>query len=214
MSEEWYYIDAQGGQQGPVTVAVFAQHFQSGKCNEQSACWSASLPDWAIISSVEGLLAKLKPAPAPTPARGPVALPGIGARPGPGPGPAVARPGPAAAAAPAPAPAPAAAPAAASNDWQTLRDNTGREYYYNARTGQTSWDKPADMKTASSAASAISSMAAQRPQKLAMEKLGAPEPVSSGVVNTAALNVRSLVISTKSLSIHFSRIFVLLFLLS
>lgn len=171
MSEEWYYIDTQGAQQGPVSTAVFSQHFQSGKCSEQSACWNASLPDWAVISAVPGLAQKLKPA----------------------------------AAAPAVAPRPsAAAPAATAGQWQTLRDNTGREYYFNSATNETSWDKPAALNNnASSVASAISSMAAQRPQKLQMEKLGAPEPVSSGQASSAAINVRLYWIFFLSLLLNF-----------
>jgi len=38
----------------------------------------------------------------------------------------------------------AAAPAAASV-WQALPDDQGRTYYYNSQTGQSQWEKPAEM---------------------------------------------------------------------
>eukprot|EP00455_Lapot_gusevi_P027618 TRINITY_DN2932_c0_g1_i1.p1 TRINITY_DN2932_c0_g1~~TRINITY_DN2932_c0_g1_i1.p1 ORF type:complete len:100 (-),score=35.17 TRINITY_DN2932_c0_g1_i1:89-388(-) len=42
---------------------------------------------------------------------------------------------------------PVAAPAVATqaNEWQEMFDaTTGRNYYYNSRTGQTEWNKPAN----------------------------------------------------------------------
>eukprot|EP00967_Tisochrysis_lutea_P062688 scaffold80587_cov18-Tisochrysis_lutea.AAC.3 len=42
------------------------------------------------------------------------------------------------------APAAAAAPAMPSV-WQALQDDQGRTYYYNSQTGQSQWEKPAEM---------------------------------------------------------------------
>ncbi len=78
--------------------------------------------------------------------------------------PAVAAPAPAPAA-PAPsspastAPAPIAAPAVpqVAKGWQAVLDTASGEYYYfNASTGETSWDKPAEFAAASPATTASS----------------------------------------------------------
>ena len=153
MSDEWYYIDAQGNQQGPVNVPSLKQLFQGKKINGDSFCWSSSIPDWAAIKDVPGLMDKLQEAPAPAPA--PVmAKPAIVLPFGPGQSPFanLQRPAPTASA----TPVKAATPVVASPS-----------------------PTPA-ASSASATAAAISAMAArpQAPGKL--EPLGAPEPVSTG----------------------------------
>ena len=55
MSSEWYYIDASGGQAGPVTEAQLGQLFQSNQVHENTFCWSADLSDWMPISQAPGM---------------------------------------------------------------------------------------------------------------------------------------------------------------
>ena len=47
------------------------------------------------------------------------------------------------------APPPPPPPPAASNEWTEMTDNaSGRKYYYNCKTGESSWTHPADGTTA------------------------------------------------------------------
>ena len=208
MSDEWYYMDAQGGQQGPVTQAQFAQLFQSNSVNTGSYCWNANMANWDMISNVAGLVDSLRPAPAPVPvaapapapmaapaataapaaAAAPRALPGMGgpmggnsdfaaklaamaANRGAAGGMAGGVGGGAPRAAPAPASAPAPAPAAAP---------------YSAPyspPAPASAPAPAAAPASSMGLGAAISAASQQQgarQHMGVEKLGAPEPVSSG----------------------------------
>ncbi|SDD67579.1 RDD family protein [Aquimonas voraii] len=67
----WYYVDAQGQQQGPVSAAVLVGHVRQGRLLRDSLVWREGWSDWQPLSAASaelGLdaLAAPEPPPAPT----------------------------------------------------------------------------------------------------------------------------------------------------
>lgn len=111
----WYYVDAQGQQQGPVSTAVLIGHLRQGRLRRESLVWREGWNDWQPLSTASaelGLDAVAAPLPPPAP------MPGSAAAP-------VASPTPATG---APASSPYA-PSAARLDIETGWANTGDVVY-------------------------------------------------------------------------------------
>ncbi|KAK2080569.1 hypothetical protein QBZ16_000423 [Prototheca wickerhamii] len=87
----------------------------------------------------------------------------------------------AAAAAAAPAAAPIAAPAAAAADWKEFTAPDGRKYYYNAKTKESRWEMPAEMRQSPGPAAAGST-----PPRAATRSLSPAAPVAALAAPAAA----------------------------
>lgn len=48
----WYYVDAQGQQQGPVTAQIVAGHFRLGRLTAATLVWRDGLPTWVGLEEV------------------------------------------------------------------------------------------------------------------------------------------------------------------
>ncbi len=57
---EWYYLDTNVQQKGPVTFNVLRQKFKSGELNPSSHVFGADMADWKTIQSVPKLLQVLQ----------------------------------------------------------------------------------------------------------------------------------------------------------
>lgn len=94
MSDEWYYVDKNGGQQGPVGKPAFSAAYAAGTLDGECLCWNATMSGWLAIKDVAEVKALVQPvaraAPAPA-ARGPAPTP---AARGPAPTPAGRGPAP------------------------------------------------------------------------------------------------------------------------
>lgn len=117
--QPWYYVDAQGQQQGPVSPAILVGHARQGRVRPDSLVWREGWPEWRPLSSAAaelGLTAAPasppKPAPAPAAAAAPAAMAN-----------------PATTSAPAGAPASPYAPSAARLDVEPQWSNTGEVVY-------------------------------------------------------------------------------------
>ncbi len=74
----WYFVDAQGQQQGPVGTAVLIGHVRQGRLSMSSLVWREGWSDWQPVSAASAELG-LEPVAAPPPARAadPAVPPGI-----------------------------------------------------------------------------------------------------------------------------------------
>jgi uncharacterized RDD family membrane protein YckC len=72
----WYYVDAQGQQQGPVTSPIIAGQFRLGRLTATSLVWREGLATWVALDDVRGELGIAKVSPiAATPPVAPVTPP-------------------------------------------------------------------------------------------------------------------------------------------
>lgn len=117
--QPWYYVDAQGQQQGPVSPAILVGHARQGRVRPDSLVWREGWPEWRPLSSAAAELG-LTAAPASPPKAAPA--PAAAAAPA-----AVANP--ATTSAPAGAPASPYAPSAARLDVEPQWSNTGEVVY-------------------------------------------------------------------------------------
>jgi hypothetical protein len=73
---DYYYVDADGGQAGPVGEAELVSLFKANAVNEETLCWNESMAGWEAIGTQSALYAKCKPPavssgpPMPPPSRG------------------------------------------------------------------------------------------------------------------------------------------------
>ncbi|YCM45189.1 DUF4339 domain-containing protein [Verrucomicrobiaceae bacterium 227] len=72
---QWYYADANGGQQGPFLLAQLQQMAASGQIQPATMLWTEGLADWVQAVQVEGIYAAA-PAPAPVAPANPYVAPG------------------------------------------------------------------------------------------------------------------------------------------
>ncbi|MCG6116874.1 MAG: RDD family protein [Aquimonas sp.] len=73
-SHGWYYVDAHGQQQGPVSAAVLVCHARQGKLGDSSLLWREGLTGWMPLSQLRDELGLTTP-PAPAPLPEPNTLP-------------------------------------------------------------------------------------------------------------------------------------------
>lgn len=71
----WYFVDAQGQQQGPVSPAVLVGHARQGRVRPESLVWREGWTDWQPLSAAADELGLNVPPPA-VAAATPAALPG------------------------------------------------------------------------------------------------------------------------------------------
>jgi len=67
----WYYVDAQGQQQGPVTAQIVAGHFRLGRLTAATLVWRDGLPTWVGLEEVRqelGIVIVAPPTAVPPPA--------------------------------------------------------------------------------------------------------------------------------------------------
>lgn len=109
--QSWYYVDAQGQQQGPVSTAILVGHTRQGRVRPDSLVWREGWAEWHPLSTAAAELG-LNAAPATPPEAAPVSAPV-----------------PAAMAPAAAAPASPYAPSAARLDVEPQWSNTGDIVY-------------------------------------------------------------------------------------
>jgi len=68
----WYYVDIQGGTQGPVTMDQMKGKYASKEIKDETYIWNGTdVKDWTSLSNVPQILKQLKPLEAPGPPSGP-----------------------------------------------------------------------------------------------------------------------------------------------
>mmetsp|Transcript_31812 Transcript_31812/g.77526 ORF Transcript_31812/g.77526 Transcript_31812/m.77526 type:complete len:1662 (+) Transcript_31812:33-5018(+) len=68
--EEWYYVDANEEQAGPVSKDALKDMFKAGAINEETYVWAEHLPDWATVAEtadLQSFLTAAEPTPEPEP---------------------------------------------------------------------------------------------------------------------------------------------------
>lgn len=65
--KSWYYVDAQGQQQGPVSTAIVLGHCRQGRLGEDSLLWREGMPEWLPLSRLRAELGLPAAAPPPAP---------------------------------------------------------------------------------------------------------------------------------------------------
>jgi hypothetical protein len=91
---EWFFVDRNGGRQGPCAFSDLRQAYASGLLTPESLVWNANMAGWEPLQTQSQVLQQLKPAaaaPSPSQGRGPpaggppgpqrIAMPGMGAAP-------------------------------------------------------------------------------------------------------------------------------------
>jgi myosin heavy subunit len=153
---EWYFVDANGEQAGPLVGNDFIAAFASKAFDESSLCWNETLDEWSPVSSIPGLLTYLKPAP-----KAPAGRPGPKAPPARSPSvpTSAAEPVAATPSSPKASTGPkkesklvsaldkANQIAMQRGGWKEMKTADGGEYYLNIVTEEVTWDKPRELET-------------------------------------------------------------------
>ena len=139
---DWFYVDASGGQAGPVATPALQQMQKAGQVTPDSLAWRDGMAAWTPIADIP----ELKPPaarPAP-PGGGHPAPPPMQAR---GPAPPAAQPHAGNGRGPAPG-SRAAAEAQKNGGWKARRTVDGGDYYHNVLTDEVRWEKPVELQSA------------------------------------------------------------------
>jgi hypothetical protein len=149
-AEEWYYVDTEGNQEGPVSSDELKQAYSSGSTNDECLVWNENMDEWTAIEDLADLKAFLNP-PKPKPkARAAPSRPSPGAPPAKTKAPS--RGGGKGKSKLTSALEKANSEAMQHGGWKEMKTADGGEYYFNILTEDVTWDKPKELETPDEAA--------------------------------------------------------------